>query len=124
MPSSTDLPAPAQGMTKTSCISPSTRCGRPLAAAGRTARTVVHCALTLDLALRAVRAATTVSCPPTDGQPERAAASKVLPGASALAMSEASSTFRVEHTAASRADLSSWGLTFDMSGGTKAAKRL
>ena len=38
-------------------------------------------------------------------------------------MTEASSTFRVEHTTASRADLSRWGLTFDMSGGAKAAKQ-
>ena len=32
--------ASAEGMTKTNCISLSIRCGRPLAAAGRTARTV------------------------------------------------------------------------------------
>ena len=65
-----------------------------------------------------------MSCPPADGQLERAAASKLLPGANALAINEASSTLRVEPTAASRPDLSRWGLTFDMSGGTKDAKRL
>ena len=54
---------------------------------------------------------------------ERAAASKLLPGASALAMTEASSTFRVEHTTASRADLSRWGLTFELRRGAKGAKR-
>jgi len=50
-------------------------------------------------------------------------ASKDLARNECLEMPESSTASRSEHSAASKANLTSWGPTFDMSGGAKGAKR-